>query len=210
MPLKGTKVSLETRRKMSEIAKKQGRKPPSALGRKMTEKHKKLLRSLKPMLGKKHSEETKKKMSLTRKGRYFAPKHRQFKLHLKYKKLKLKSEKKVRQYLKGDQSPNWKGGITPINLSLRMSLKYRVWRDFVFQRDNWTCQSCQLKHPRKIEGHHIEPFSVLLMKNKIKSVEEGLNCEELWNVNNGLTLCTYCHKKTDSYGNKKLYTQWLA
>jgi len=36
----------------------------------------------------------------------------------------------------------------------------------------------------------------------INSLEEALNCEELWNVNNGRTLCRKCHNKTKTYGRK--------
>ena len=31
---------------------------------------------------------------------------------------------------------------------------------------------------------------------KIKSLEEALNCEEFWNINNGRTLCRKCHNLT--------------
>ena len=30
--------------------------------------------------------------------------------------------------------------------------------------------------------------------NNIKTSLEAINCDELWNINNGITLCTYCHK----------------
>ena len=30
---------------------------------------------------------------------------------------------------------------------------------------------------------------------KIESVEEAINCNELWNLNNGRTLCNDCHKE---------------
>ena len=37
---------------------------------------------------------------------------------------------------------------------------------------------------------------------QIKTFEQALNCAELWDINNGRTLCKECHKKTDNYLNR--------
>ena len=34
-------------------------------------------------------------------------------------------------------------------------------------------------------------------------MEKAKKCKELWDINNGETLCIACHKKTDSYANTK-------
>ena len=39
-------------------------------------------------------------------------------------------------------------------------------------------------------------------KNQISNLEEALECEELWDINNGRVLCENCHKKTDTWGIK--------
>lgn len=31
-------------------------------------------------------------------------------------------------------------------------------------------------------------------ENNIKTLEDAENCEELWNINNGRTLCRNCHR----------------
>ena len=36
----------------------------------------------------------------------------------------------------------------------------------------------------------------------ILNLEQALNCEEFWNINNGRVLCKECHKKTDTYLSK--------
>lgn len=33
-----------------------------------------------------------------------------------------------------------------------------------------------------------------MSENNITTVEEAINCDELWNINNGQTLCYSCHR----------------
>ena len=79
---------------------------------------------------------------------------------------------------------------------IRESQKYSDWRLFVFSRDSFTCQQCGRKEIW-LEAHHKESFSNILKKNNIKTYEESLICDELWNINNGITYCNECHSKTD-------------
>jgi len=95
--------------------------------------------------------------------------------------------------IKEEQS-NWKGGITPLRHSIRTNFKSRQWRSDVFTRDNFTCQECG-QVGGKLNAHHIKSFSSIIQKYEITTLEEALQCEELWNINNGITLCKKCHKK---------------
>ena len=95
---------------------------------------------------------------------------------------------------KGAKNPWWKGGITPIALQIRHSPKYKLWRTSVFTRDNWTCQKCKQKGIR-LRADHIYPFSIILRENNIKNLEDGLSCINLWNLDNGRTLCVPCDLK---------------
>ena len=102
---------------------------------------------------------------------------------------------------RGNLNPNWKGGIVPLKRSLRTQYIYRQWRDDVFTRDNYICQECN-KRGGYLEAHHKESWSIIFDRNNIKTLEEAINCQELWNINNGITLCKDCHKKTLTYLNK--------
>ena len=100
----------------------------------------------------------------------------------------------------GDMSPNWKGGISKLRDKIKNTFQYRQWRSDVFTRDNFTCQKCGEKSGNGkaiyLEAHHIKPFAEIREKYQIKTLEEALHCEELWNINNGQTLCLKCHNKT--------------
>jgi len=100
---------------------------------------------------------------------------------------------------KGEKHWNWKGGITSLMRQIRNCFKYRQWRSDVFTRDDFTCQNCGDKTSGNLNAHHIKPFAQIIKENKIKTVEQALNCEELWNINNGLTLCKKCHSKIHNY-----------
>ena len=98
-------------------------------------------------------------------------------------------------YNSGDKHPNWKGGITPLTKQIRGCLKMRQWISDIFTRDNFTCQECFIRGG-DLEAHHIHEFWRVVDKNQIESLEQALNCAELWNLNNGQTLCRKCHDKT--------------
>jgi len=74
---------------------------------------------------------------------------------------------------------NWKGGVTSENSKLRKSVSFRLWRNDVYQRDNFTCQKCLVRGGR-LNPHHIKN----LADNKI----------DCYKVKNGITLCEKCHK----------------
>ena len=61
----------------------------------------------------------------------------------------------------------------------------------------------------KLNADHIKPYSIILYENKIKTIEQSFKCEELWNMNNGRTLCENCHRKTDSFGGSSKVTNKL-
>jgi len=88
---------------------------------------------------------------------------------------------------KGENHHSWKGGITSMNEKIRKSIEYKLWRDAVFKRDNYTCIWCGEKGGR-IEADHIKPFS--------------LYPELRFAIDNGRTLCSKCHETTDTYGFK--------
>lgn len=79
----------------------------------------------------------------------------------------------------GEASPNWRGGITTENNSIRSSSAYKEWRLAIFERDAFTCCSCG-QIGQQLHAHHIKSFA----KNPDKRLD----------IDNGVTLCIACHK----------------
>jgi 5-methylcytosine-specific restriction endonuclease McrA len=94
----------------------------------------------------------------------------------------------------GEKANNWKGGMSPLRVAIKKTFEYRQWRSDIFGRDNWTCQDCN-KKSRKIEAHHIIYLAIIIKEYGLKNIIEARECEKLWDINNGVTLCKECHKK---------------
>lgn len=103
--------------------------------------------------------------------------------------------------LRGEKSPFWRGGTTPLSYLIKANELYRNWRKAIFERDNYTCLECG-ERGGELHVDHIKPFSLIIFENKINSLERALNCFELWEQENGRTLCAACHRKTETYGRK--------
>jgi len=89
---------------------------------------------------------------------------------------------------------NSKGGLTPLHILIRTSFRYRLWRSDVFTRDDFICRECGRRRSGKLNAHHLMPFALIMEINDIITFEQAMNCEELWNINNGITLCEECHQ----------------
>lgn len=89
---------------------------------------------------------------------------------------------------------NWKGcGV------VRTLWRYQDWVHEIFRRDDHKCIVCGSTH--RLNAHHIvKSMIMLLLSNYIKTVQDALACDELWDTMNGITLCITCHKKTYDFG----------
>jgi hypothetical protein len=191
------------------------------VGKKHTTEHKKKITQ--SLMGRKVSKETRGKISRGRMGHSwnkgavwpFAAKQKlsatlkrlyasgAMQSHQRGKPLTPEHKQKLREKNIGEKSPKWKGGRTKLRDHIENHFFYKNWRRSVFQRDDYTCQVCK-QRGGTLNADHIFPFSKILDKYNIKSVEDAEACDFLWDLNNGRTLCRPCHKETPTWGNRSL------
>lgn len=88
-----------------------------------------------------------------------------------------------------------------IYCTIRWLKKYSEWRTSVFSRDDYTCKTCMVRW-LKLHAHHIKSLAQIIKDNKISTWIKAMKCDELWDLNNWITLCEDCHKLTDNYMHK--------
>lgn len=153
------------------------------------------------MLGKKHTLEAIEKIRLASTGRIKSEstKEKIRKAHLgrKYslelrehnRQALLRPEVRLKKSLarRGKKSHLWKGGRTKESSIIRESIEYKLWREAVFKRDNYTCIWCKIRGG-KLNADHIKPFAYYP--------------ELRFAIDNGRTLCVPCHKTTETFAKK--------
>lgn len=88
---------------------------------------------------------------------------------------------------RGPLNPNWKGGLRSERKQEMGRFEYQDWRKSVFERDDYTCQSCNIRGGY-LEADHIKPWS--------------RHVELRYEISNGRTLCRKCHQATDTWGGR--------
>lgn len=87
---------------------------------------------------------------------------------------------------------------------IRETYKYRQWRSDVFTKDDFTCVFCGIRGCYLEADHYPRRFIDIINEYQIKTLDEAINCEELWNINNGRTVCVNCHRQTNTWGRQKV------
>lgn len=103
------------------------------------------------------------------------------------------TRKKMSDTRKGANHYNWKGGVSKGRLSRMKRIEYKLWRDAVYARDNWTCKMCGEKRLR-LNAHHIKSYAEYP--------------ELVLAIDNGITLCTKCHNEETIKQLKIQKLQW--
>jgi hypothetical protein len=54
----------------------------------------------------------------------------------------------------------------------------------------------------RLEVHHAKRFDDICEENNVTTIELALACKELWNLNNGVSICYSCHKEIEKLRTK--------
>jgi hypothetical protein len=102
--------------------------------------------------------------------------------------------------MKGENHPNWNPDLTVEERENERNIEgYSEWRNAVYKRDSYTCQSCQ-QVGGNINAHHLDGYHWCKDKRT--------------DINNGVTLCDDCHTEFHStYGKrnntKEQFEEWI-
>lgn len=93
---------------------------------------------------------------------------------------------------RGENNPRWKGGTETELQLLRKTNKWKIWRESVFKRDNYTCQNPLCNQiGGELHPHHI--------------VYKSKDSSKIFDISNGLTLCKACHMKLHFGSQEAMY-----
>jgi hypothetical protein len=95
------------------------------------------------------------------------------------RKLPLEHRENIGKAHRKERHWNWKGGITEQVHSLRRQLRYKLWKEQVFEKLGRKCQHCGTEE--NLHCHHIEGFRE--------------NAKLRYDVDNAMVLCRSCHTK---------------
>lgn len=93
-------------------------------------------------------------------------------------------KKRVKQGLHN----SYRGGVASQNKIIRRSVEFKLWREAVFKRDDYTCQECG-DRGNELHPDHIKQFAYYP--------------ELRFEISNGRTLCAECHRRTPTWGKRQ-------
>ena len=117
----------------------------------------------------------------------------------------LENTSNVLSDIKGNIDPRNLEAFAPptplLKLRIRNTTTYLNWRLSILKRDNFACKICHASvkdnKSLRLEVHHPKAFDEICNENNISTIEQALECKELWNVKNGVSVCYKCHKDVE-------------
>ena len=122
------------------------------------------------------------------------------------KKLSEEQKQKLREQFSGERNPMFgkRGPLAPgykhtkdktgtLPKQIRSMVQCKEWTRYCMVRDSFTCQACGDSRGGNLQVHHCKTVLTIIKENNISSTQEAAEIAELWDINNGITLCINCH-----------------
>lgn len=109
---------------------------------------------------------------------------------------KREHQKQIEQQWKDSVRAVEHARISQVCLDIRKLPKYQTWRDQVFEKWGYFCEHCG--NTESLEIHHRKSLYSIVKRYTITDTYIAIECDALWNVNNGTVLCKLCHEQMDS------------
>ena len=126
----------------------------------------------------------------------------------------LRNHRAAQAKLRGANSIQWKGGISPLREHIYQLPEYHTWRTSIFIRDKGICQACFVNKAKEV--HHDPEFRFLYrdflkeydqfspIEDKETLLRLAVKYQPFWAAS-GKALCVECHNATKG-GPKKCST----
>src|SRR5919199_1648013 len=122
----------------------------------------------------------------------------------------LENTSNVLSDIKGNIDPRNLEAFAPptplLKLKIRNTTTYLNWRLSILKRDNFACKIChasvKANKSLRLEVHHAKSFNDICNENNISTVGQALECNELWSLGNGVSVCYKCHKDLEKLRSK--------
>lgn len=104
----------------------------------------------------------------------------------------------------GKLNNNFLDNRTSLAILIRNCSKYKKWRLSIYKKDNFKCVICGKKNGQGKTivlnaDHYPKKFSTIIKENNILTLNQALQCNELWDISNGRVLCFECHSLVDDF-----------
>lgn len=92
-------------------------------------------------------------------------------------------------------------------MEIRNMPKYQTWRKQVFEKWGHVCEVCG--ETENLEIHHRKSLYSIVKNNKLMNIllSRTIECDELWDPNNGSVLCKPHHDEQESSQQRKILSE---
>lgn len=105
----------------------------------------------------------------------------------------------------GEENSRWNNGITSLLRNIRRKPENALWKRECIKRDENKCVLCN--STISLVVHHKTSLAHLINRYNIKTYEDTITIPEMYNINNGVTLCKSCHHSFHTTYGKAFFTE---